>query len=268
MTKHDTKFLICTLVLTLCIVLLSIPAFASAEGFYYDFSQTPPPAETPAETAAPSAPPTVETAAPQGNDLLTTFTPDGNLSLVDDFSRTTTDSDGTERVKQFITVQSKSGNYFYIVIDRAGNGENVYFLNLVDEADLASLTKDDAGEAPPVCTCKTHCKEGHIDTSCPVCSVNMTECTAAEPSPEPTPTPTPEVTPTPEPENSGSTIGSILLVLVTLVLLGGGAYYYVRTKRKGKANVKGSIDLDDYDYGEEDDYIDFEPYDEKDEENE
>ena len=129
------------------------------------------------------------------------------------------------------------------------------------------MTKHDT-KAPPVCTCKTHCKVGYIDTSCPVCSVNMTECTAAEPTPEPSPTPTPEVTPAPEPANSGSTIGSILVVLVILVLLGGGAYYYVRTKRKGKVNVKGSIDLDDYDYGEEDDYVDFEPYDEKDEENE
>ena len=129
------------------------------------------------------------------------------------------------------------------------------------------MTKHDT-KAPPVCTCKTHCKVGYIDTSCPVCSVNMTECTAAEPTPEPSPTPTPEVTPAPERANSGSTIGSILVVLVVLVLLGGGVYYYVRTKRKGKVNVKGSIDLDDYDYGEEDDYVDFEPYDEKDEENE
>ena len=69
------------------------------------------------------------------------FTPDGNLTLIDDFLQieapTTEDSARIE--KQFITVQSKNENTFYIVIDRNGETENVYFLNLVDEADLMAL---------------------------------------------------------------------------------------------------------------------------------
>ena len=68
-------------------------------------------------------------------DSGTPLTPDGNLELVDDVYQT---SDG----KQFITVQSKNDNTFYIVIDRDKNGENVYFLNLVDEADLMALMQD------------------------------------------------------------------------------------------------------------------------------
>ena len=265
MTKYNVKFLVCALVLVLCAVFLCVPAFASAEGFYYDFSQTPPPSETVAPTAAPA----VETVSPAVNDLLTAFTPEGNLTLVDDFSRTVTDSDGNERVKQFITVQSKSGNYFYIVIDRAGNGENVYFLNLVDEADLASLTKTDAEETPPVCTCKTHCSAGHIDTTCPVCAVNMTECAAVDPTPTPTIPPTAEPSSAPENPNHGSAGGSILAVLLTAAILIGGVYYYVRTKRKAPSNVKGGTDLDEYDYGQEDDE-EYAFYDERshDEENE
>ena len=95
------------------------------------------------------------------------LTPDGNLELVDDVYQT---SDG----KQFITVQSKNDNTFYIVIDRDKNGENVYFLNLVDEADLMALMQD--GEVTVKCTCTDRCEAGDVDLNCPVCKANLTEC--------------------------------------------------------------------------------------------
>ena len=101
------------------------------------------------------------------------LTPDGNLSLIDDIEGE------AAKDKQFIIVQSKNGNYFYIIVDRAAEGENtVHFLNQVDEADLMALMEDGSGkaQAPAVCTCKDKCKAGAVNTACPVCSVNMTEC--------------------------------------------------------------------------------------------
>ena len=59
------------------------------------------------------------------------LTPEGNLTLVDDYHTSYSDGSG----QQFITLVSKSGNTFYLVIDRNDKGENtVHFMNLVDES--------------------------------------------------------------------------------------------------------------------------------------
>ena len=61
----------------------------------------------------------------------TPFSTPGNGQLVDD-----KENDST---KQFLTVQTKNGNTFYMVIDRSSNTENVYMMSLVDENDLAEF---------------------------------------------------------------------------------------------------------------------------------
>ena len=138
------------------------------------------------------------------------LTPDGNLSLIDDIEGEAAED------KQFIIVQSKNGNYFYIIVDRAAEGENtVHFLNQVDEADLMALMEDGSGkaQAPAVCTCKDKCKAGAVNTACPVCSVNMTECAGKEAVPEPDDAP---------PEKEKSNAGGLVIFLVVTLLAGGG----------------------------------------------
>ncbi len=225
-------------------------------------SVTPTPAE-PAPSTTPETPPQQED-DPSGDGEIGSgkpLTPPGNLNLVDDVlqtDKTPDDSDGDASAgkeenepeeKQFITVQSKNGNYFYIVIDRSGDTENVHFLNQVDEADLMALIEgDSAEEKPPICTCTDKCMVGSINLSCPVCQTTMSECAGREPAPEPSPEPDAE--PEKEPAKAGST--APLLIVLVLAMAGGGAVYYFKF-RKPKADTKGPALLDDYDFGEDED---------------
>ena len=167
------------------------------------------------------------------------LTPDGNATLVDDYGGN----------KQLITVTTKNGNYFYILVDRDDEGENtVHFLNQVDEADLMALMEDGDSEEPPaVCSCTEKCQAGAINRNCPVCAFTMTSCTgkAAEPEEPPAMEPEPE-------KKSG--MNPAVLLLVVALLGGGGALYYFKFM-KNKPKTKGTDNLDDYDYGDEEDEL-------------
>ena len=169
------------------------------------------------------------------------LTPDGNATLVDDFGGN----------KQLITVTTKAGNYFYILIDRDDEGENtVHFLNQVDDADLSALLEDGEStttQTPAVCTCTEKCEAGKVNTACPVCATNMTACSGTAPEPE-------AEEPTEQPKTKSNT-GGLVLFLVVALLGGGGAFYYFKFM-KPKQSVKGSTDLEDFDF---EDYDEDEP---------
>lgn len=227
--KKIIRLFTAALAVALCATAFAVPAFAGGgEGEpYYTETAEPEVTEEPQEE-------TTGGMEPEGQPL----TPEGNATLVDDFYGD----------KQLITVTTKAGNYFYILIDRANEDAEtaVHFLNQVDEADLMALMEDgETQEEPAVCTCAEKCQAGAVNTSCPVCSVNMSECAGAEPEVEPEPEP--------EEEKSGG-MGALALVLVLVVLGGGGAFAYIKFIRPKQAS-KASADPDDYDFADEEEYI-------------
>ena len=160
------------------------------------------------------------------------LTPEGNATLVDDFGGN----------KQLITVTTKAGNYFYILIDRDDEGENtVHFLNQVDDADLSALLEDGetTTETPAVCNCTEKCEAGAVNINCPVCSADRSQCAGKEPEPE-----EPE---TQQEKEGGGSMGLLLIVLV-LAGAGGAAFYYFKVLKPKKDAAKGSDDLSDYDF--------------------
>ena len=163
--------------------------------------------------------------------------------------------------KQFITVQTRGGSTFYLVIDydkpvdEEGEQYETYFLGVVDEADLLAALEETGGELP-ACTCAEKCAAGAVNTDCPVCAANMTECVGLEPEPEPTEEPEPE----PEQE-AGFPAGTLLLALAVVVIGGGAGWYFkiYRPKQEqaaAQAEEDYSDEPDPYDDPEED----YDPY--------
>ena len=176
------------------------------------------------------------------------LTPDGNLALIDDIlggAYYSSEEVGDSQM-QFVTVESKNGNTFYLVIDHSTG--DVYFLNLVDEADLLALLEDEGYEVE--CDCATHCQPGEVNTDCPICRTDLNECVGEEPEPTSEPTEAPSTEP--QEDNGGGFNAAALLPIALIVILGtGGAYYFLKV-RKRKPDTSGTTDLDDY-FPEDDD---------------
>ena len=230
--------LLCAAALTLSLALPAGAYYASNE----DGTNEPGgPMTSISVTTEPVAEPTLPSL-----DGLGGLTPDGNLSLIDDIlgGALFSSEDVDNSQMQFVTVESKSGNVFYLVIDHSTG--DVYFLNLVDESDLLALLEDEGYEAE--CDCKVKCEAGAVNTDYPVCRTDLKGCKGEEP--EPTPTPTPAADSEPEDEG-GFNAAAILPIVLILLLIACAAAAFLKLRQK-KPATSGDTDLDDYEFPEDD----------------
>ena len=202
------------------LVSVALCAGMAAPAFAYGDDSTP--------VEQPILPEVVEDVVTVTDETSGALTPEGNLTLVDDYHTDYSDGSG----QQFITLVSKSGNTFYLVIDRNAKGQQtVHFMNLVDEADLLSLMEEDAADA------YTAEKEAAAQAEQERKQAEEDAKKAAEEAAA-------SGTETPK-ENKITKIASGFLGVVVLIALaaGGGFYAFAKQKQKKQAE-KEALDPD------------------------
>ena len=176
----------------------------------------------------PILPEVVENVVTVTDETSGALTPEGNLTLVDDYHTNYSDGSG----QQFITLVSKSGNTFYLVIDRNAKGQQtVHFMNLVDEADLLTLMEEEEADA------YTAEKEAAVQAEQDRMKAEEEAKKAAEEA---------AASGTEQPkENKVTKIASGFLGVVVLIALAAGGIFYAFTKQKQKKQAeKEALDPD------------------------
>ena len=153
----------------------------------------------------------------------TPFSVPGNGQLLDDITDDST--------KQFITVQTKNNQTFFMVIDRAQSTENVYMLSLIDEYDLSEFLKDAESGTSGVVLPGTEEKNEAV--------------------PETTDTPKTEEPEEPKKDNTTSLL--IMIAVIFAAAIGGGYYFKVyKPKKEAAEDSEEGIEEDEFDETYED----------------
>ena len=198
--------LILSLAMSICLVCaLSVPAYAVVAGDVNASATT--------EVVVESTQPVPVTEQESGNATATVeketdttpLTPEGNSNLQDD---------SNSKNKEFITVQTKNGNYFYLVIDKDRADNNAYMLSQIDEGDLKEfLEEEEKAETEPE----------------PVVTTVPEESTLEEPEPE-------------KQEPKGGMNGMTFLILAAAA--GGGAFYYFKVLKPKQEQNRGEREIE------------------------
>ena len=202
------------------LVSVALCAGMAAPAFAFDGEAAP--------VEQPVLPEVVEDVVTVTDETSGALTPEGNLTLVDDYHTNYSDGSG----QQFITLVSKSGNTFYLVIDRNAKGQQtVHFMNLVDEADLLALMEEEEADA------YTAEKEAAAQAERDRLKAEEEAKKAAEEA---------AASGTEQPkENKVTKIASGFLGVVVLIALAAGGSFYAFAKQKQKKKAeKEALDPD------------------------
>lgn len=158
------------------------------------------------------------------------------MTLVDDVGAS------SSKGKQFVTLVSKNGNYFYLIIDRDDKGNStVHFLNQVDEADLMALM--DEKDAEKLKTELAQKEEVKVQEEIPPVE--------EEPKVE---------------EKEDRPFNILPFVVLIVVIAGGGIFAFIKFKDKKKAEETKPDPDANYNEDELDEEEEYDFFDDEDEE--
>ena len=204
MRKNKILSLLLSMAMSICLVCsLSVPAYAVVAGDVNASATT----EVVVESTQPIPVREQEsgnaTATVEEETDTTPLTPEGNSNLQDD---------SNSKNKEFITVQTKNGNYFYLVIDKDRADNNAYMLSQIDEGDLKEFLEEEEVQEPVTTIVEQPAEESQ-----------------EEPEPE-------------KQEPKGGMNGMTFLILAAAA--GGGAFYYFKVLKPKQEQARGEQEIE------------------------